>query len=68
MSGVRPSGRDLEGVIVQLRDELRQQRREVKQLRVENEILREAAEPLIRHALARERFEFVHARRGRFSV
>jgi putative transposase len=68
MSAVRPSRRDLEAVIAQLRDELRQQRREVKQLRVENEILREAAEPLIHHAPARECFAFVHARRGRFSV
>ena len=50
-----------------MRDELRQQRRAVKRLRVENEILREAAEPLIHHAPARERFAFVHARRGRFS-
>ncbi len=68
MSAVRPSRRDLEAVIAQLRDELLHRRREVKQLRVENEILREAAEPLIHHAPARERFAFVHARRGRFSV
>jgi transposase InsO family protein len=32
------------------------------------EILREAAEPLIHHAPARERFAFVHALRGRFSA
>ena len=68
MSAVRPSRRDLEAVIAQLREELRRRRREVKQLRVENEILREAAEPLIHQAPARERFAFVHARRDRFSV
>jgi hypothetical protein len=44
MSGVRPSRRDLEAVIAQLRGEFRRRRREVEQLRVENEILREAAE------------------------
>jgi HTH-like domain len=68
MSAVRPSRRGLEGVIAQLRDELRRQRREVKQLCVEDEILREAAEPVIRQAPARERFVFVPARGGRFSV
>jgi len=35
---------------------------------VENEILREAAEPLIHRAPARERFAFVQRLRGRFSV
>ena len=68
MSAVRPSRRDLEAVIAQVRDELRRQRCEVKRLRVENEILREAAESLIHHAPSRERFASVHARRGRFSV
>jgi hypothetical protein len=43
MSAARPSRCDLEAVVTQLRDELCRRRREVKQLRVENEILREAA-------------------------
>lgn len=33
-----------------------------------NQVLREAAEPLIHHASARERFAFVHQRRDRFSA
>ena len=37
-------------------------------LRRDNEILREAAEPLIHCAPARERFAFIHARRGRFGA
>ena len=37
-------------------------------MRAENEVLREAAEPLIHNALARERFAFIHARRERFSI
>src|SRR5580700_11104044 len=52
----------------QLLAELRQCRREVERFRVENEILREAAEPLIHHAPARERFSFVQRLRGQFSV
>ena len=35
---------------------------------MENEILREAAEPLIHHAPAHERFAFVHRLRERFGV
>jgi transposase InsO family protein len=68
MSDCRVSRRDLEDTIVQLRGKLTSQRHEVQQLRSENEILREAAEPLIHHAPGRERFAFIHARRGRFSV
>jgi hypothetical protein len=45
MSAVRRSCRDLEAVIVQLRDELLHQRREVKRLHIENEVLRETTEP-----------------------
>jgi transposase InsO family protein len=44
---------DLEAAIIQPRKELNSQRRENHNLRVENEILREAAEPLIHHAPAR---------------
>lgn len=40
----------------------------MRNLRLENEILREAADPLIHQAPARERFAFVYARRVRFSV
>jgi len=35
---------------------------------VENEVLRAAAETLIHHAPARERFAFVHRLRGQFGV
>lgn len=54
--------------IARLRGELRGSRREVQHLRVEDEILRDAAEPLIHHAPAGERFVFIHARRERFGV
>jgi hypothetical protein len=37
-------------------------------LRRENQVLREAAEPLIRCAPAGERFAFIHRRRDRFSA
>ena len=59
---------DLVAIIGSLRVELREQRREVQRLRVENEVLREAAEPLIHHAPARERFAFVDRLRARFGV
>jgi len=51
-----------------LREELRRCTREVRNLRGENEILREAAEPLIHDAPARERFAFIDERRGRFGM
>jgi len=35
---------------------------------MENEVLREAAEPLIHYAPARERFAFVHRLRDRFGI
>jgi transposase InsO family protein len=60
--------RELAATVAQLRAELRRSRRENQQLRSENEILREAAEPLIHQAPARERYAFIHARRGRFGV
>ena len=60
--------RDFVSALAQLRAELRRCRRQIEDLQGENEILREAAAPLIHHAPARERFAFVHARRGRFSV
>jgi putative transposase len=68
MYASRPSRRDLEAAIAQLRSEVHRHRREIKQLRIENEVLREAAEPLIHHAPARERFAFIDRLRGWFSV
>jgi hypothetical protein len=62
------SRHDLAAALVQTRDELRRNRREIQNLRRENEILREAAEPLIHHAAARDRFAFIHARRDRFGA
>jgi putative transposase len=64
----RPSPGDLAAVLAQTRDELRRSKREIQNLRRENEILREAAGPLIHHAAARDRFAFIHARRDRFGV
>ena len=67
MSG-RSNLRELVSSVAQLREELRRCRREVEVLRGENEILREAAAPLIHEAPARERFAFMHQRRARFGV
>jgi len=64
----RPSVRDLAAAVTQLREEVRRCRREIRNLHRENEILREAAEPLICGAAARERFAFIHVHRDRFSV
>jgi transposase InsO family protein len=64
----RSSVRDLVSAIAELRQELRRSQCELRDLRRENEVLREAAEPLIHHATARERFAFIHARRDRFSI
>jgi putative transposase len=55
-------------VNAELRAELRWLRRELERLRVENEVLHEAAEPLIHRASAPERFAFIHRLRGRFTV
>ena len=41
---------------------------EIRNLRRENGIVREAAEPLIDHAPARERFAFIHALRDQFGA
>jgi len=60
--------RDLTASIDYLCVELREQWRGIQRLRVETEVLREAAEPLIHQAPARERFAFVHRLRGRFGV
>ena len=61
MSTCRPSRRDLEAVIAHLRSEVRRHRHEIERLR-------EAAQPLIHHAPARERFAFIDRLRDRFSV
>jgi putative transposase len=52
----------------QLLAELRWLRRELEHVRADNELLREAAGPLIHLAPARERFAFIHAHRGQFSL
>ena len=59
---------DLLSVNAELRGELLRLRRELERLRVENEVLQEAAEPLIHRAPAHERFAFIHRLRGRFTV
>ena len=68
MSTRRRDHHDLTATVGSLRAELRAHRHEIQRLRVENEILREAAEPLIHHAPARERFAFVHRLRTRFGI
>lgn len=60
--------RELVAVNAELRAEVRRLRRALDRLRAENEILREAAAPLIHHAPARERFAFIHRLRDRFAV
>jgi putative transposase len=55
-------------VNAELRAELRRLRRGLERLRVENEVLHEAAQPLIHQARAHERFAFIHRLRGRFAV
>lgn len=64
----RLSRRDLAAANSVLREELRRCKRELRNCQVQSEILREAAHPLIHQAEASERFAFIHARRGRFSV
>jgi hypothetical protein len=43
-------------------------RRELARLRVENEVLHEAAEPFMHQAAAHERFAFIHRLRDRFTA
>jgi putative transposase len=60
--------RELVAANADLRAEVRQLRRDLERLRVENEVLHEAAEPLIHQAPAHERFAFIHRIRHRFTV
>ena len=60
--------RDLATALAHAREELRRNKREMQELRRENEILREGAEPLIHHAAARDRFAFIQACRDRFGA
>lgn len=59
---------DLAIVNAELRAEVRRLRRELEWLRIENEVLHEAAAPLIHQAPAPERFAFIHRLRDRFSA
>lgn len=68
MSSRRASRRDLEVALADARGQLRRHERELRSLRVEADVLREAAEILIHHAPARERFAFIHTLRDRFTV
>jgi hypothetical protein len=60
--------RELVAVNAELRAELLRLRRELDRLRVENEVLNEAAAALIHQAPAHERFVFIHRLRSRFTV
>lgn len=62
------SRRDLVAALAQAREDLHRSRREIRDLRRENEVLWQAAAPLVHQSAARERFAFIHARRDRFSV
>ena len=62
------SRRDLAAALDQARAQLRRSRREIRNLRQENEILRDAAKPSIHQATARDRFALVHTHRDRFSL
>ena len=64
----RLSRRDLVAALAQTRDELRRSKRKLQDPRQENAIPREAVEPFVHHAAARDRFAFIHARRARFGV
>jgi hypothetical protein len=64
----RADHRDLKTVNAELRAEVRQLHRQLERLRVENDALREAAEPLIHQAPAHERFAFTHRLRDRFTI
>jgi putative transposase len=64
----RSDHRELVAANADLRTELRRLRRELERLRVENEVLHEAAQPLIHLAPAHERFAFIHRLRARFTI
>lgn len=68
MPSRRTCRHDLESALADARGQIRRQERELQDLREEAGVLREAAETLIHHAAARERFAFIHALRDRFTV
>jgi transposase InsO family protein len=60
--------RELVAAGTALRAEVRRLSRELERLRLENEVLHEAAQPLIHQATAHERFASIHRLRHRFTV
>jgi hypothetical protein len=68
MASRRASHRDLVASLADARGQLRRQEHELRDLREKADVLREAAEALIHHAPARERFAFIHTLRDRFAA
>jgi len=64
----RTDYRELKTVNAELRAEVRQLHRQLERLRMENDVLREAAEPLIHQAPAQERFALIHRLRDGFTT
>jgi transposase InsO family protein len=64
----RRDHRELLAVNAELRADLRRLQRELERLRVANEVLHEAAEPLIHGVPAHERFAFIHRLRARVTA
>jgi transposase InsO family protein len=68
MPSRRASRRDLEAALADARGQLRRQEHELRDLREEADVPREAAETLIHHAPARKRITFIHTLRDRLAV
>jgi transposase InsO family protein len=64
----RSDHRKLAALNAELRAETRRLRRDLERLRLENEVLHQAAQPLIHQTPAHERFAFIHRLRDRFTV